>query len=149
MSDTDKSIHLSPDDLAVWREFLATNPCAFRVQAYQVKVGGPTLEQLALQAADGAAWRYLMMKRIDVVAHMRHRLCVIEVKPYGNLAAMGQALGYAWLYNKEMKPKEPVAPWVVCGRLEPDVIPIYADVGVGLWCASKAEPEAAQAETNR
>ena len=49
-------------------------------------------------------------------------LDIIEVKPRGNMAAVGQLLTYKEHYSKEYHPQKPVRMVLVCGEIDPNII---------------------------
>lgn len=117
--------HMSPDDLVVWRPFVRSRLNPFTELRYDVRVGNGSFHWPDDQGPPPYDWLHSAQKRIDAVGRMNGSIAVIEVKPIGGMAALGQVLTYVRLYLQKFRPKEPVVPWVVCGRLDNDVADTY------------------------
>lgn len=122
--------HLLSEDAIVWTRWLQKNAHRIGGVWYDVHVGRtiqvpPGLpESIALDAAA------ISRKRIDVVARAPAELWVIELKPYGNYTALGQALVYSRLFGLEYPGSLPIVPMVICCEVDTDLIDDYARFGV-------------------
>ena len=68
---------------------------------------------------------YVLSKlRIDAVGEKADVIDVIEVKPRGNMASVGQLLTYKEHFIEEYSPKKPVKMVLVCGEIDPNIIAI-------------------------
>jgi len=116
--------HMMSQDQQVWDAALAAGIITYPRVAYDLHVGEPVqptapLDPLLRQISLGVT-----RKRIDVVGDGPNAYDVIEIKPYGNHAALGQALLYADLFRNEFHPPKPVRPVILCAAIDPDVQPI-------------------------
>lgn len=118
--------HLSPDDTKVWRQFLLQHPNKFAAFEYDVTLGNGTFLWPEDAGQPPYEWLAIARKRVDVVAQDSDGIAIIEVKPIARMAALGQILSYVWLYRKEKQPTRQVRPWVVCGKVDEDLKPIFA-----------------------
>ena len=105
--------HMSRADSAVWRAFLASHAVSFDSVDYDVAVGGKAAERLPDDAELRPMWQTLLKKRIDAVLHRPGAVWTVEVKPIANMAALGQALSYAYLYKAEGRTQLRVRPVVL------------------------------------
>ena len=128
--------HMSRQDSAVWRAFLAANPVPYDSIDYDVAVGGKAAGRVPDDAELLPMWQTLLKKRIDAVVHRPGSVWTVEVKPIANMSALGQALSYAFLYKAEGRTQLRVRPVVVADRVDADVAPIYQFYGVLLFSVS-------------
>lgn len=122
--------HMSVADSAVWSAFLATHAVSFESVDYDVAVGGKAAHLVGDDEEQKPMWVTLLKKRIDAVVVRVGEVWTVEVKPTANMAAMGQALSYAYIYKEEGRTELPVRPVIVCDRIDLDVIPVYLHFGV-------------------
>lgn len=121
------------EDCEVWTRFLeGERPEIYEVW-YDVHVGR------AVEVPEGGA-EYLgavaagvSRKRIDVVARVEEGFWVVEVKPFGNMVALGQALGYLGLFVEEFAVGGGVWPVVVCDQVDVDVVSRFGEHGVVVY----------------
>jgi len=113
--------HMMDLDTLVWTAYLAgDHPPISRVW-YDLHVGDPIQVPPdsppgLLAIADGTG-----MKRIDVVALVMNTLWIIELKPYGNHAALGQVILYADLFRRRYGSRTPIVPTIICDTGDDDV----------------------------
>jgi hypothetical protein len=117
--------HMSRADTAVWRAFLGTNAVGFDSLEYDVAVGGKAANLVPDDDELAPMWQSLVKKRIDAVGVRVGEVWTIEVKPLANMAALGQALSYAYLYKAEGRTQLRVRPVIVADRVDVDVVPIF------------------------
>lgn len=124
--------HMSRFDAAIWKKFLGHDHPTITKVAYDERVGKlrevPDEEDPAIVSM----WATLTAKRIDAVIWIPGAVWVIEVKPVGSMAALGQAQTYALLWRREHLPRLPVVPVVVCDFVDEDMQAVYIELGVGL-----------------
>jgi len=113
--------HMMAEDVAVWTTFLEQEPNYFDEVWYDVHVGQPAslpvgAPDYLTRVSDGVT-----RKRIDVVARSGERYFVIEIKPYGNMVALGQALAYHRLFCLEYPRCFPAIACVVCNAIDMDI----------------------------
>lgn len=133
--------HMSVADSKVWTAFLAAHAISFESVRYDVAVGGKGVEHVAAAEPGRAMWETLLKKRIDAVVSRADDILTIEVKPLANMAALGQALSYAFLFDEEHRPGVPVRPVVVCFRVDADIEPVFTFFGVVVLVVSGAQGE--------
>jgi hypothetical protein len=110
---------MRPKDVAIWDAFLVQHPDAFFRVWYDVHLGDPVQveadreEQLKSGMYDVARWC------VDVLADDGTGFWAIEIKPNAGAGALGQALGYAALLNKEHVFDRPVRPAVLTDNVAP------------------------------
>lgn len=119
--------HMLWYDGLVWSEILRHGHYAFERVAYDVKCGTPIPQAPDASAADLALADGTGSKRIDVVAELARELWVIEVKPFGNHAALGQALMYRALFLIDYRPPKPVRAAIACGEPDVDIFPLCVE----------------------
>ncbi len=72
----------------------------------------------------------LTRKRIDAVCRVYNGFWVVEVKPYANMVALGQALTYSRLFRQEYELVGEVLPVIVCDSCDQDLIDEFDELGV-------------------
>jgi len=124
--------HLLTEDSVVWAEYLKAPVTELKKVWYDVHVGRPvTLPETATKMEKKIA-AGVTRKRIDVVAAVAGGYWVIELKPVGNMTALGQALVYTRLFRDEYRPAGAVWPIVICGEVDRDLLDDYDEHDVGL-----------------
>jgi hypothetical protein len=104
---------LRPEDVEIWKVFIKRYPNAFLKVWYNWHVGLPRGQELEYSTPAGVAWYDLTRWKIDVVAEDEKFIYIIEIKPHANAKAIGQALGYADLWDNETTPWKPLKPMVL------------------------------------
>jgi hypothetical protein len=113
--------HMARRDTEVWVRFLAAPPAEFLGYAYDVAVGGWKLEGLELTEPDLLGWQYNTALKVDVVGLTATEAWVIEVRPEATVSALGAALTYAMVLDRETVFDLPLRPVVCCQQMQPDV----------------------------
>lgn len=113
--------HLLAHDREVWSRYLDTKPKGIVAVAFDVKVGTPIdlppdSSPAMHRLADGTG-----SKRIDVVILFTTHMLTVEIKPYGNHAALGQALTYYHQFLQDYRPTSPVKGAILCHEADPDI----------------------------
>jgi len=117
--------HMLAEDIVVWSLFLRQNPGLIQKVWYDVKVGCAMPLPVGATDIQRLVALGVSRKRIDVVAFVLSEYWVIEVKPYGNMVALGQAVAYTGLFKKEYEVAGKVVPVVVCANVDKDLIPEF------------------------
>lgn len=125
-------MRLSSEDLNVWLLALSQQPQLSSGSVYQFP-----LESQPSPCEDDARqlpswWHRTCAKRIDVLRVLPDRVQIIEIKPRGGLSAVGQVLGYCWLYAEKERPTVPVEPWVVCHQFDTSLLPFARLHGINV-----------------
>ncbi|MFZ2149255.1 MAG: hypothetical protein WAV28_18750 [Sedimentisphaerales bacterium] len=128
--------HMLAEDVAVWTKFIQKMQAAIYRVWYDVHVGSAVplpeeASQIELKVAAG-----ITRKRIDCICHVGAEFWVIEVKPFGNMLALGQAYTYARLFGNEYQVPGRIVPVVVCDELDRDMRGRFAELGVMVFVNS-------------
>ena len=113
--------HMARRDAVIWSRFLDRPPAAFLGFAYDVAVGGYKLEGLDLQPQDALGWQYNTALKVDAVGLTADQAWVIEVRPEATVSALGAALTYALVLDREAVFELPLLPVICCETIQPDV----------------------------
>lgn len=124
--------HMGPADTRVWRASLELGLARADRFEYDVRLGGALADLVEDGHEHKPMWETLLRKRIDVVAWTGQQPTIIEVKPVGSFAALGQVLGYGQLWEEERPGGLKPGLCVVCGFSDPDLISTYERYGVAL-----------------
>jgi hypothetical protein len=134
--------HMGPADAVVWR---VAKERFFKPGTkfdYDHRLGGIGAQLIDATHPHFGMWASLLKKRVDVVAWIGKQPWLIEVKPIGSFAALGQALGYCDLWERENGTKPKPVPCVACALCDPDLIPTFERYGVKVFSLPLAEAEA-------
>jgi len=122
--------HMFPLDQEVWEHFRAKFGGMYLGFQYDITCGmvsekfGPLPPNYAKDA------EILSKLRIDVVGESPENIDIIEVKPRGNMAAIGQLLTYKNHYIKEYQPTKPVRMVLVCAYIDPNIVELAENHGI-------------------
>ena len=122
--------HMLREDNLVWTRFLESGDFEVKEVWYDVHVGAQVQGVWDGDSVNARIARGVTRKRIDVVALVDGVYWVIEVKPIARHIAIGQVLVYENLFVKEYEPELETWPVIVCDRVDEDVIPECARLGV-------------------
>jgi len=125
--------HMGPADAAIWSRFIAKNPDRFTGVFYDFRVGVEPEMPEGIDSCVHVAWCDLTHWRIDVVGEDGEKIYIIEVKPYANAKALGQACAYACRFAAEQNPKVPVVPVVLTDRILETTKLCAEAMGVQMW----------------
>jgi len=118
------------EDVEVWTRFLqGDHPTIYEVW-YDVHVGEPMGVPPGSAPAIAAVAAGVSRKRIDAICRVDGGHWIVEVKPFGNMVALGQALGYWGLVMKEFVLDGRVWPCVVCDTIDRDLRDHFTEFGV-------------------
>jgi len=122
--------HMLAEDVGVWTRFLESERFEIIEVWYDVHVGAPI--SLPPEAEDyvRAVARGVSRKRIDCVCRVGPDVWVVEVKPFANMTALGQALTYTRLFKQEYSTPGKVRAVVVCDTVDEDLVDEFEELKV-------------------
>lgn len=135
--------HMQYQDASVWSVFLTNPPWPIQEVWYDVKVGEPIPTPPTATAADKRLAEGTGCKRIDAVFRSYGVWAIVEVKPYGNHVALGQALLYLDLWRERYGHGKESRALIVCESCDPDLPRIAQARGVLVWTADQSSGAAA------
>lgn len=124
--------HMARRDDVVWRRFLDAMPAPFLGFAYDVAVGGYRLEGLELAEPELLGWQYNTALKVDAVGLTADEAWVIEVRPDATVSALGAALTYALVLDREQVFELPLRPVICCENIQPDVAWACSKLGISV-----------------
>jgi hypothetical protein len=124
--------HLAKHDSAIWERFLDRFAADFDLAAYDVALGGFLLDDQAGSEDERLGWRYSTALKVDVVLSREGEVWVVEVKPQAGVSALGGALCYATMAERDGFTADTIVPAVVTDRASPDIRYCAAQLGVTL-----------------
>ena len=116
--------HMFPHDVAVWERFLDKFGGLYEGFYYDIMCGEECKQVPRWEEKYRRDAIILSKLRIDAVGVRGNTLDIIEVKPRGNMAAVGQLLTYMEQYQKEYNPSQSLRAVLVCGEIDPNVLPL-------------------------
>jgi hypothetical protein len=124
--------HMAKRDAIVWERWLDRYAGAAVAIAYDVALGGqrPTGDWDP-ETLD--AWQYVTALKVDVAVMMVDRVEVLEVRPHATVSALGAALCYALVADRERLWRVPIQPGIVCESIHPDVRWVADRLGVVVY----------------
>lgn len=125
--------HLSRRDTEVWMRFLPTDWVKGAAAVYDVRLGGLGAAPVDRSHPHFAMWELLSKKRVDVILRWPGVVAIVEVKPHASFAALGQVLGYGYLWQKDNPKGGKPYLVVACETCDADLRPVFAHFGVQVW----------------
>lgn len=125
--------HMLNEDRQIWERWIEHKPDIFISVQYDVHVGMEDEIDEAIEENVRGAWFDLTRWKIDVLAEDESVIYVIEVKPFANSKALGQALAYALLYKDEHNPNKIVVPVVLTNSRINTTLKAAELMGVRVW----------------
>lgn len=122
--------NMAKHDRRLWERFLDVFGGQFEEVAYNVALGGSILNDPTADPSTLLGWRYNTALKIDAVARNAAEAWVIEVRPGAGSAALGAALTYTILADRDGFAGRPLVPCVVTDSFHPDVKIAAADLDV-------------------
>jgi len=110
-----------PEDWPVWDMFLDLYGGEFKHFYYDVRVGGPKIEDPAINPKMAKMWYDLNAKRIDALGEKEDEVWIIEVAASPGLRALGQLTTYLALWWEDPKPPKKAIPVLVGERIDHDL----------------------------
>lgn len=133
IAKTGRYTHMAKRDLAVWERFLDQVGAAFLGVAYDVAVGGVVPGPEVPNEADRRMWQYSTALRIDAVLFAADLVHVVEVRPYATVSALGAALCYTLVLERERVTSLPLQAAIVCEGIQKDVAWVAERLNVIVW----------------
>jgi len=124
--------NMAKRDEIVWRRFLMAHGARFLGFAYNVAMGGTRYTLPDADPADVQAWQYKTALKIDAVALAVDKVWIIEVKPEAQCGALGAAVAYAMVAEREQLFDRPTQAAIVCEYVQPDVQWVCDQLGVSV-----------------
>lgn len=122
--------HLLPQDIEVWKRFLAEHGQDYDYFDYDVRVGegrdpGPDYNQTIRSMAIG-----LSQRRIDAIGHRNGRATIFEITTSAGLTAIGQLQVYPQLYKTLHPSTQTEPPILIAERIQDDILPYLQESGI-------------------
>lgn len=125
--------HMAKRDAAVWGRFLEQFGAAFLGVAYDVALGGIAPGPEIPLEADRRMWQYSTALKVDAVLFGVESVVLIEVRPYATVSALGAALCYTLVAEREQLSDLPLQAGIVCEALQLDVEWACRRLNVAVW----------------
>lgn len=125
--------HLLPGDVKLWELFLDANHPDILTVVYDVHLGPGTEIPTNLPDNIKRMATAITQYRVDVIVSTKTTIHPVEIKPQAGLTALGQALGYTYMYKLERSPDLPVQATVLTNFLKPGLATLYKSYGVEVW----------------
>jgi len=119
--------HMFPLDKEVWNKFLAKYGNLYKGFQYDVTCGMTSEPEPHWTEPTIKDAQILSKLRIDVVGESQDFIDIIEVKPRGNMSAIGQLLTYRQHYTADYEPQKPVRMVLVCSDIDPNIVQLAED----------------------
>ena len=133
--------HMGPLDSAVWRLVLEHGLFPSDRYEYDVRLGGSKSLLVDDSHELKPMWETLLRKRVDVVAWSGQSPTLVEVKPVASFAALGQCLGYRFLWRAERGGEGPVRMACACAVVDEDLRGLFESLEIRLVCLPVALAE--------
>jgi len=127
---------MTKSEARIWSIFLREVRLPAGTLYYNVRVGR------TIPWTPGESWWVSVVRsavsrvRADAVLQARNAWWLFEVKTRAGLAAVGQAIGYAYLFGEAIKGELPVLSVIVCDYITMDVNAVCEHEGIGLYTIS-------------
>lgn len=125
-----KYAHMMPEDKDVWDRFLAERPAFFEEVWYDMHVGKPVVPPEGSPLWMWDVVNGVTRKRIDVIGRQGQTLYIVEVKTVLNMKALGQAVSYNDLFDRDYETDMQTIPTVICELDDEDIAPVAKKLGV-------------------
>jgi hypothetical protein len=122
--------HMAKLDAAVWERFLDRMAGQFLSFCYDLALGGRRIEGLALSDEEALGWQYNTALKIDAVGLTEEQAWIIEVRPNATVSALGSALCYTLICQREAVFERQLVPVICCETIQPDVEWVCQRLGV-------------------
>lgn len=113
--------HMARRDAPVWERFLDKHGRDFEAVAYDVAVGGVLPATPGISDQEARGWRYSTALRADAVLRRGEVWTAIEVRPETSVSAVGAALCYLLVFQREFPEQPFIEAGVVTEFLTPDM----------------------------
>lgn len=119
-------------DAQIWEAFLRTVPVGLAAVAYNVALGGVAPNDPTASEAMLRGFAYSTASKPDVVCDFGAVWWICEVKPSATLGAVGQALGYTLMAEREALTDLPMLPTIITDSAAPDLIWVCEQLDINL-----------------
>jgi hypothetical protein len=106
-------------DEVIWDQFVKNHPDFFLSVWYNVPLGDPYPDEEEKIKAKANGALEVSQWRIDVLGETSDAFVVIEIRPGADARAIGNAIAYKKLLEKEWEPVKPVVPMILTDRISP------------------------------
>lgn len=130
---TERFPHMYLAESEIWRRWLKIHRTKYLKFDYDIHVGRPWPEHLALPEKWKRGAESVYLKRIDVVGYQPDTVTVFEVKPHAGLGSLGQIIGYLALYEEQFSPREELKGAIVTELVDPNIARILEEHGIDLY----------------
>lgn len=127
--------HMKPEDVAVWQRLIENNPGFFDSVDYDVPVGEGAPQNPEHPANISYDGKILTQKKIDAVCYTSGATFIVEIGPIADMRKLGQILTYLKLYGQTYPGASNVIGMVVCGAVERELEPMFAEHNIMLKLA--------------
>ena len=132
--------HMSPRESVIWEDFLRSRYMPKGNVYYDSRVGHAIPAEPGASAWLSAVRNVTSRKRLDVVIETRDAWWLVEVKVRAGLSAIGQVIGYTYLFGQSLSGERPILGLIVCNYAAMDIDTIAEQEGIGLYVASLGGP---------
>jgi hypothetical protein len=122
--------HMAKRDGAVWEKFLALYGEKFDAFSYDVALGGIVHDIPGQTPEDAIGYQYSTALKIDAVGRTEGSYWIIEVRPEATVSAIGSAITYAMVCERDEVFDGPLVPTVVCNSMQIDCYWAAAQLGI-------------------
>jgi hypothetical protein len=113
--------HFAKRDAPVWTRFLDLYGDRWAAFAYDVALGGATLPDVGVKDAERLGWQYATALKVDACGQAVDAVWMFEVRPEATVSALGSALAYALVAERDRVFPFPLVSAVVCESMQGDV----------------------------
>lgn len=114
---------LRSEDIKVWESFIDKHPKHFKTCDYNVRVGDGMVVNPDWESNIKRMAIALSQLRIDVIGYTQLMPVLIELKPVGNCAAIGQLMVYSYHYVQKIGFAKPMGLLLICNHVHPGIVP--------------------------
>jgi len=122
-----------PRDVPVWYRFLEKYGDPFIRLYYDVLLGGPFLTEEEKKDPLKRDWRYLLSKRMDVLAELSREIWIIEVVHVCGMRSLGQVQTYHALWLQDPKIDKPPVKILVAETIDEDLLSSAGLQGISVF----------------
>ena len=123
---------MRPKDVVIWDQFIHNNPDTFLRVWYDVHIGDPVGKNTDHKEMHASGMYDVSCWCVDVVAEASNNFWIIEIKPDALAGALGQALAYTALLEKQNLFHKPIVPVVLTDSISPITLEAAGLLKVGL-----------------
>jgi len=127
-------------DVEIWEGFLRTGPPKLQRVAYNAALGGQVPNDPAASEAMLRGWAYSSAMKVDALLDWGDHWWIAEVKPSATTSAIGQALGYTLLAEREALTELPMIPTIITDAVSPDMLWLCEQLDINLVLLGQKVP---------